>query len=96
MIKGLKVNKDGDFNVYSKVISEENISKLIKLTEDKIDEVSQNILMCNFDINPKKDDIKNIGCENCSFKNICYKSKRDEVYIKPVKVSELLGGDDSE
>ena len=96
IIKGLKVNKDGSFSAYAKIIHENKLKKLVKITEDKINEVEKNILDSNFNINPKKDDIKNIGCENCNFRNICYKSKKDEVYIKAIKLNDLLGGEENE
>ena len=37
---------------------------------------------CEFDINPKKIKNKNIGCEYCSFKDICYVNNSNIVELE--------------
>ena len=53
---------------------------------DKVDEQIQktisNIENCNFDINPKIYNEKNISCTFCKFKDICFKTPKDEVIIE--------------
>ena len=54
-----------------------------------IEEVISNIKNNKFDINPKIDGEKNIGCDFCKFRDICFVKKRDKVNI----VEEEFGGD---
>lgn len=60
MIKGLKMSSKG-FYAYSKVITNNNIDKLLALTEDKINNSAKNILMHNSVI--LKELSNNLGCE---------------------------------
>ena len=45
------------------------------------------ILDGDFAINPKIYDSKNLSCEFCRFKDICYHTQKDMVYLD--KVSDL-------
>lgn len=73
VIDSMKVNKDGSFssNSLKYMMSNEQIDDIINTTENKINELIDNILSAKFDINPKYDN-GNIGCEFCTFKDICY------------------------
>ena len=82
IIKGLKLNKDGSFSRYAKVISDEDIENIIDKTKDVIDKTINNIKDNKFDINPKvTEDDKQIGCAYCKFRDICFKKKEDETII---------------
>ena len=82
IIKGLKLNKDGSFSRYAKVISDEDIENIIDKTKDIIDKTINNIKDNKFDINPKvTEDDKPIGCAYCKFRDICFKKKEDETII---------------
>ncbi len=89
IIKSLKVNNDGSFAKSSKVLSDSEIEVIKKEVKIQIDKVIDNIKNNNFDINPKNSEGKNIGCEFCKFKDICFATKDDEVIIEP----ETAGGD---
>lgn len=93
MIKSMKLKKDGNFSSYAKVLNENEIDNLIKLTDKKIDEAISNICDGKFDINPKSAYGKNLGCEYCEYKDICFVKKHDEVEIKPFSDLSFLGGD---
>ena len=80
MIKSLKKGKNG-FYSYSKVLSEEEMDEIVKKTEEKIDEVINNILEGDFTINPKIIDSDNVSCKYCEYKDICYMREKDKVYI---------------
>ena len=88
IIKGLKTNKDGSFSRYSKLISNEEIKKLLKNVDNQIHDVAKKIHGNEFTINPKVTNDKNIGCEYCQFKDICFKTKRDEVLIQESSLGE--------
>jgi len=90
IIKSLKTLKDGSFSRNSKVLSNEEIDKIIDITEDKIKEVINNIKNNNFVINPKISDGKDIGCQFCKFRDICFVSNADKVNIFP----QEFGGDE--
>ena len=91
IIKGMKTLKDNSFSRYTKVISNDDINKIKNITKDKIYEVIENIKNNKFDINPKISGDKNIGCDYCKFRDICFVKKRDKVEI----FEEEFGGDDN-
>lgn len=90
IIKGMKTLKDGSFSKYTKVLGNDEIDKIKDITKDKIEEVINNIKNNKFDINPKIDGDKNIGCDYCKFKDICFVKKKDKVMIIP----EEFGGEE--
>ena len=56
-----------------------NISNKI---DSVIDKSIDNILSCDFNINPKRYKNVNISCKFCKYKDICYMSNEDIVDIK--------------
>ncbi len=96
LIKSMKLKKDGNFNANAKVLSDEEINKVILLTEENIDKSITNITSGEFSINPKRIGMdKNIGCEYCKFKDICFKKEADFVKLKEIPNLDFLGGDDN-
>ncbi len=93
IIKSMKLKKDGDYYSYSKVLDDDEINSLIKLTDLKIDEAINSICNAKFDINPKADKDHNLGCLYCKYRDICFKEKKDEVIITPEEDLSFLGGD---
>ena len=92
-IKSMSVLKNGNLNRYAKVLNNSDISKIVSLTEEKIKEASENIINCNFSINPKKTEKELLGCKYCDFKDICFKENSDEVLIYNDKDLTFLRGD---
>jgi len=88
IIKGMKTLKDGAFSRYTKVLSNDEMKKIIDITQDKIEEVIENIKNNRFEINPKVNNDRNIGCDFCKFRDICFVKKKDKVNI----VEEEFGG----
>lgn len=84
VIKGIKVNKDGNFSSssLSHMLSDNEINDIINYTEEKIKDTIVNIYNSNFDINPKYDN-GCIGCEFCEYSDLCFKRAKDYVNIKP-------------
>ena len=87
IIKSLKLNNDGSFSKNSKVLSDNEFDKIKEEVANQINKVINNIKNNRFDINPKVIEGKNIGCEYCKFKDICFVTKDDELEI------ETAGGD---
>ena len=96
VIKGLGLSSTGDFKKSAKLLSEEEINMIISLVDKNIDEAILNIENGKFNINPKRIDDKLIGCENCNFKDLCFKKEEDIVDLVNTKKSTILGGDDNE
>lgn len=89
VIKSMKVGNNG-FYAYSKTISEEEIKKLIEITENNINNAFTEILDAKFDINPKRIGKNNVGCEFCKYKDICYMKEEDIVNLEEYKNLEFL------
>ena len=89
VIQSMKVSDNG-FYAYSKTISKEEIYKLIKITENNINKAFEEILDCNFDINPKRIGKNLVGCEFCKYKDICYMKEEDIVNLDEYKNLEFL------
>lgn len=87
IIKSLRVKNDGDFYSYSKVLTNEEIDEVINKTDNLIDRTIDSISEAKFDINPKYTN-KNVGCEYCKFRDICFMDETDINYIK----KEVKGG----
>lgn len=90
IIKGMKTLKDGSFSNYAKVLNNSEMNKIVEITKKKIEEVIDNIKNNKFDINPKINGDKNIGCEFCKYRDICFVKKKDKVSI----VEEKFGGEE--
>ena len=86
VIKSMKYTDKG-FSRFSKVLSDSDVYHIITYTKKEIIKDMNDILQGDFKINPKIYDGKNISCEYCNFKDICYKSQKDVVYLD--KVTDL-------
>ena len=94
MIKGMRTTCKGLST--KKVLDDTKIDYLIKITNQKIDEAIENISNANFDINPKRVGMENLGCLYCEYKDICYKTEKNIVSLKEYKNMEFLGDDDND
>ena len=92
MIQGLKKKKEG-FYAYSKILNDKQIDKMDKIVSDKIIEASENILDANFKVNPKRIGKDNLGCEYCSYRDICFKKEEDFIELEKHKNLDFLGGE---
>ena len=95
-IASMKLNADGTFSRYAKVLSKETMNKLIELVDKKIDKARDDILSCMFDINPKwiDKDKESTGCQFCKYNDICFMRNEDYVNLKKYKdLSFLEEGD---
>ena len=81
MIRGMKLTKEGEIIKSANTLSDDEINEILKLTNDKIMEATKKILNSEFDINPKILNKKNVSCEYCTYKDICYHTEKDNVYL---------------
>lgn len=94
LIKGMKVKNDGNFSAYTKVLSDNEIDKLIELTEKNVDESIDKILDGDFSINPKKIGYENdLGCKYCKFRDLCFKKDNNYQILEDIKTLDFLRGD---
>ena len=93
-IKSMKYSDEKGFGTYSKTISDDTMYQLINYTKNKIEEARDSILEGDFSINPKIYEQKNISCEFCSFKDLCYKEEKDIIYLDKVEDLSFLGGEE--
>lgn len=73
-----------------KVLDDVKIDKLNNLTEEKINEAIESILNADFNINPKKVGMNNLGCNYCTYKDICFMTEKDLVNLKEHKNLDFL------
>lgn len=81
LIKGLKVKSDDTYYATSKVLNDDEVNNLISLAGKKVEECIDGVVSARFDINPKNIAGKNIGCEFCNYKDICFMKNKDIVYL---------------
>ena len=81
MIYGMKLKKDGSFSSSAKVLTDDEVDEILRLTMEKINMAMDEILSGNFIINPKILNGKNVSCEYCTFKDLCYHTEKDNVYL---------------
>lgn len=96
-LKTIKTKKDGSFYNYSKVLSNDDIDKLLAIVESNIEDATEKILKADFSISPKRigneliNDIT--GCRYCKNYDICYKRNSDIVNLKEIKDLEYIRGE---
>lgn len=97
-LKTIKTKKDGSFYNYSKVLSYDDINKLLDIVENNIDSSITKILNSDFSISPKRignemlNDIT--GCRYCKNYDICYKKNSDIINLKEIKDLEYIRGEE--
>ncbi len=94
LIKSMKMTK-GKFYSYAKVLSNEQIEKMISVVEEKIREAAHNIKEATFTIDPKEIDGDNVGCLYCTYKDICYVKNANIKKLKKQKKEDFLGGEEN-
>ena len=86
VIASLRVKQDHNFYANSKVMDEQDILTLKELARTKIIQTGQNIALGNFEIAPKVvDEVDQISCKFCKFKDLCYHTYKDSIYLKSDK-----------
>ncbi len=94
-IKGIKITGKEEFDKRAKLLSDEEFSGIIDYTKNLISKQSKEILEGNFTINPKVMDHQNLACENCKYKDLCFKTSDDEVVLEKQKDLSFLGGNNN-
>lgn len=89
LIHSMKITDKG-FYRYANTLTENQIDNIVKITNNKIDECINGIENADFTINPKKINGKNIGCNYCNFKDICYMTNRDIRELEDIKDLDYL------
>ncbi|MDD5888409.1 MAG: PD-(D/E)XK nuclease family protein [bacterium] len=93
-IKSMSYTEEKGFGTYAKVIDNDTLYNLIQYTKNHISEKTDLILSSDFSINPKVYAGKNIACEFCQYKDLCYMREPDQVYYDKVDDLSFLGGEE--
>lgn len=93
-IKSMSYTDEKGFGTYAKVIDNDTLYNLVQYTKNHISEKTDSILQNNFSINPKVYAGKNIACEFCQYKDLCYMREPDQVYYDKVEDLSFLGGEE--
>lgn len=93
VIKSMAYTEDKGFSKSAKVISDDIVENMTKYTKNYINKATDSILEANFEINPKYYNGKNISCEFCEFKDLCFMKDKDIKYLEKVDDLSFLGGD---
>lgn len=93
-IKSMSYSEEKGFGPHAKVMDDDTLYHLVQYTKKYIDSATDDIIDANFQIDPKVYAGKNISCEFCSFKDLCYKTEKDLIYLDKVEDLSFLGGED--
>ena len=89
VIKSMKISSEG-FSRYTKILNEDMMEKLSDLVENKINDASNGIINADFKINPKKIGFKNVSCNFCKYKDICFVKEKDIEILEENKDLDFL------
>ena len=81
-VKGLSVKKDGELSSRSKILSDSELEDIMKSINEALEKSLKIIDNNAFDIAPKIINNKNISCEFCPFKEVCFVSASDYIYLE--------------
>ena len=81
-VKGLSVKKDGELSSRSKILSDSELEDMMKSINKALEKSLKIIDNNAFDIAPKIINNKNISCEFCPFKEVCFVSASDYIYLE--------------
>lgn len=79
-IKSMKKTKNG-FGPYAKIVTDNKVEEIVKIVDDKINEAVSDIEDAKFNINPKIVDGKNKSCTFCEYRDICFMTNDNLVYL---------------
>lgn len=94
IISSMKTTKNG-FYAFAKILSKNDINKIVNLTANHIDDTINKILNADFEIKPKRIKNENLSCKYCPFKDLCFVKENDIQDLKDTKFKEIIGSDDN-
>ncbi len=81
-VKGLSVKKDGELSSRSKILSDSELEDIMDSINKALEKSLKIIDNNDFQIAPKIINNKNISCEFCPFKEVCFVSASDYIYLE--------------
>ena len=88
LIKGMKKTKNG-FYSYTKLITQKEIEKIEKITNENINKVIKAVEEADFKINPKRLNNELISCKYCKYKDLCFYKEEDITNLKQKPFEEI-------
>ncbi len=70
-----------EFDRYAKIYDEESLAEFETLIKEKLAEVVTRIKKSNYQINPKLLKGKNISCDYCDYRDICFRTKTNFIEL---------------
>ena len=95
-LKKYKYRKDGMPDSHSLVFNEQDEEEILKIVDEKIEECVKGINDADFKIVSKLIDKKNVSCTFCHFKDVCYKTLQDNLYLEGERKDDNSEGDDED
>lgn len=95
LIHGMKISKKGFYH-YTKIFNKDEFNKIEEITKKNIKSAVKKISNAKFEINPKIINKKNISCEYCKFKSICFVNDKNHIYLNQDKKLTFLRSDGNE
>lgn len=93
-IKSMSYTEEKGFGTYAKTMNNDLLYDLVTYTKNHISKKTDEILDAKFPINPKVYAGKNIACEFCNFKDLCFMKEKDQKYLDKVDDLSFLGGEE--
>lgn len=93
LIRSMKMNDNG-FSRYTKLLSGEDVYNLVNYTDNIIKTSTRSILDSKFEIKPKMIGNTDKSCENCKYKDICFKDINDYINLEKSNDLSFLGGEE--
>ena len=95
-IRLMRMKADGEFYANAKVLTEDEVCKLLEITEKNIFSAIDDIEKANFSIDPKRmgseKTVSITGCAFCPYHDICFMRPSDIVSLKEYKNLEFIKG----
>ena len=80
-IAGLNKTSKG-FKKNSSLIEQEEFDKIVSLSEEIVENTVKNIRDGKFPIRPIYVNNKNLACDYCPLKSVCFKDEKDNYYVE--------------
>lgn len=93
-IRSMKYDPEKGFGPYTKIIDDNMLYQLVTYTKSLVENKIDDILKADFSIHPKIYAGKNVSCEFCSFRDLCFRMEKDFIYYRKQDDFSFLGGDD--
>lgn len=90
-LKNFSLKNDGSVSAKSLIFDQIDVEELYKIVEEKIDYTFKGIMNADFRITDNVIGNETVSCKYCKFKDVCFKTYKDKVYLQKVTFKEKAG-----